>query len=292
MNENELRRLAIKLNTKYIAAYQQAADALAPDILSRILFDNQVDTESTAFPMLHSLGELEEWEGDRTYQEIASTGYSLTVKPFQKAFRIRGMDLMLKGGLNKYNWGIQDMGRVVKQNAARKAIRLFQAGFTQRCHDDLTYFNAAHPVPGGTQSNFLSAGGGAPTFYVADLSRMPPFIRNYLAPIQPKLDTTNEFNTGGLGYGAAAYEAYGFSAWQYMVASNAAFDTAAYQAARDAVVGMVDHKTGDNMRLQPTHIFFTEANRAAITAEVGLPNGTGGTSNPNNGSIQMIQLPG
>lgn len=255
LNSAELQRLFIG----YKANFQQGMSSLGETANTYAQLATVVPSKNAAeiYPWLKTLPKMREWLGDRVVNALGSAQFSIRNRKFEHTEGVPREDI------ERDNYGLYaplmtEMGRLASEHPNELSIEILESN--PLCYDGQNLFDAEHPVlnvtgePVGV-SNAIA--GAEPAWYVMDLSRaIRPIIfqkeKDYIFRTVNRLDDTGVFLSDRYLYGVDARVGAGPGLWQLIVRSNATFNAANYEAARQllqAIKGDYDRKLG----LRHTH---------------------------------------
>lgn len=119
---------------------------------------------SEMYRWMDQIGDLEDWIGNRTIEDIAVQGQALVNQPFQKAINVSKRDLS-NDRLGLARVAMATLADQVQRHWWRLVVESLLDGAVRVCHDGQPFFSAAHPTVGvGVQSNLSALPFGAVNF--------------------------------------------------------------------------------------------------------------------------------
>lgn len=278
------------------SVYNAAFDA-TPTEIDKVAMRVGSETSEEEYGWLGQFPSLREWVGDRIVHELASDGFKIKNRKFESTVKVKRDDLS-DDRFGLYKPLFDEMGRVTKQHPDRLAFELLTQGFTTRCFDGQSFFDADHPQEpeqGGatvTVSN-VQDGTGAPWFLL-DLSRgIKPVIFQEREKYQfQKVDTDTDHNVfmrDEYLYGIRARVNVGFGLWQLAFGSKAELTAANLRAAFTTMMNFRGDR-GQLLGIRPTHLVVGAYNHFTARDLLTLEQ-IDGTSNGNRGLVELISSP-
>lgn len=142
----------------------QLAEQIPPG-LATISMEAPSSAPSEMYTWLDDVGDMEDWIGDRTIEDLSLLAQTLVNVPYQKAVSVSKRDLANdRLGLAKIK--MANLAQLVNRQWWRLTIEALLEGATRLCHDGQPFFAAAHPVPGTAlvNNNWTNAAFGAVSF--------------------------------------------------------------------------------------------------------------------------------
>lgn len=285
LNSGQITGARIAFNkyfTKGLSEYKQSWNQIAD------LVTSETDTED--YGWVNAMPKVREWIGDRQVQSLGASNYTLTNRSFESTVGVK-TEAIEDNKLYSYFKPMELLGRAAAQEPDEKIWQMLPAGLTQKCHDDLSFFNAAHPIgdSGETYSNFISGGGDE--WYLVDSTQIiMPFI--YQLRKKPNLVALTEQTQEGvfmrreLLFGVDFRAAYGFTLPQLALCSQATLDATAF----DTAYTQMSRFKGDNgqrLNIRPNLLIVPPELRTKAKNLV-KEYLAGGESNINHNEIQVV----
>ncbi len=274
-----------------------ASFAATPSDIDKIAMRVGSETSEEEYGWLGQFPSLREWIGDRIVHELSSDGFKIKNRKFESTVKVKRDDLS-DDRFGIYKPLFDEMGRVTKQHPDRLAFELMAQGFTTRCFDGQSFFDADHPQEseeiGATVTVSNVQDGPAAPWFLLDLSRgIKPVIFQEREKYQfQKVDTDTDHNVfmrDEYLYGIRARVNVGFGLWQLAFGSKMALTPENLRAAYKAMINFRGDR-GQLLGIRPTHVVVGNSNffaaRDLLTVEQ-----IDGTSNQNRGLVEMIYSP-
>jgi phage major head subunit gpT-like protein len=245
------------------------------------------------FPMMR------EWVGDRVIKDLSGFNYSIVNKPFESTIEVDRDDID-DDQIGVYTPMIQGLGQAAKVHPDILVFALLKAGFNTRCFDGQYFFDADHPVNGGSVSNFLPGQEPGYSWFLMDLSRpIKPLVLQirkrpeFVAQDRPTDDSV--FMRKKFRYGVDDRKNVGFGLWQLAFGSNDSLTPENYAFARAAMssfkrdVGKAED--APPLGIIPTHLvvgpMLESAGRAIVEAQFN----SAGASNVWFNTAKLVVVP-
>ena len=183
------------LNQAYNAAFQSGLTTAAP-MWNQLAMLVPSTTSTEKYAWLGSITKFREWLGERTYQNLKQSDYSIKNKTWENTVSVN-RDEIEDDQYGVYKPVIQQLGQDAATHPDELVFALLQAGFSTRCFDGQYFFDTDHPVgqPGKevSVSNF-QGGSGAAWFLVDTTKVIKPIIYQRRRPyaFQSKTSLTDE----------------------------------------------------------------------------------------------------
>jgi len=265
------------------------------------------------YAWLGSFPGMREWLGARVINNFLATSFVIANRLFESTVRIGRNDIE-DDRLGTFGSVFANMGQLAKRHPEELVFGLLAAGFTTNCHDRQFFFDTDHSVEIAgvpTAVSNMQAGAGTPGFLPDCSSEIRPIVwqarssgrpDRLAGPIvwQEPVPHTFEspanpgdgdlFMANACTRGVRARVTCGFGRWQPGFGSGATLDAINHAAARAAPMA----SRSDNGRIPgvtPTHLVVPPALEAAARALLNTEYGTGGISNPWQGTAEPIVTP-
>ena len=213
------------LNQAYNAAFQSGLTTAAP-MWNQLAMMVPSTTSTEKYAWLGAITKFREWLGERTYQNLKQSDYSIKNKTWENTVSVN-RDEIEDDQYGVYKPVIQQLGQDAATHPDELVFALLQAGFSTRCFDGQYFFDTDHPVgqPGQevSVSNF-QGGSGAAWFLVDTTKVIKPIIYQRRRPyaFQSKTSLTDEsvFSRNEFVWGADGRSNVGYGLWQLAYASR------------------------------------------------------------------------
>jgi len=261
------------------------------------------NTASNTYGWLGDFPHIREWVGDRVVKDIKESAYALPNKLYESTLGVKRTDIE-DDNLGIYRPLSRAQADEVVKFYNRMISKLLSEGFTNLCYDGQPFFDTEHPVyPNadgtGTAADVSNIVGstsatGKPWYLVSLDGVLRPFILQQRTA--PELDEINDpkndmvFMKDQYLFGIRYRGNFGYGFWQQAVASKEALTAANYQAARLAMQTFT-RDGGDPLGINPTHLVVSPGNEAAARAILEKQYLSGGESNTNYNTAQLIVSP-
>lgn len=249
INKGNLTTLA----TAFKAAFQGTLSQ-APSQYLKFATVVPSTTGQEEYGWLGQLPNVREWIGERVYNGITTSGYTIRNKPFELTISVP------RAAIEDDQYGVYtplfaEMGRSMGAHPDQLVFGLLANGRTEKGYDGQPFFGTNHPVLNAKgnkevgQSNVNDAGNGTNYWYVLDTTRAlkPVIFQNRKAPnfVAKTAETDdNVFDRAEYVYGSDRRGNVGFGFWQLAYSSNQELTADALKA---AIVAMTSRK-GDYER--------------------------------------------
>jgi phage major head subunit gpT-like protein len=255
-------------------------------------------TKSNTYGWLGAFPKMREWVGDRVIKDIAEHAYQIENEKWEATVGVDRTDIE-DDNLGQYRVLAREMADEFERFMSRNVAALVSGGFTNLCYDGQPFFDDEHPVYPKTDgtgtaadtSNIIGAGTGSPwALFSLSGSLKPLIVQQRTMPefeeiTDPKTDIA--FMQDKYLYGIRYRGSFGYGLWQQAVGSRAALTAANYEAARLALQTF-KRDGGDPLGIVPTHLIVGPANEAAARAILTKELISGGESNPNYHTAELV----
>lgn len=280
------------LFTSYNAAFKQGF-AMAKPQWQAIATRVPSITSENHYAWLGQFPKLREWLGDRVVQSLEAYDYTIKNKKFEATIGVQ-RDKIEDDQYGIFSPLFQQMGFAAMIHPDEMLWPLLAAGNTTLCYDGQPFFDADHPVAGGSVSNVNSAG-ASNYWYLMDLSRpLKPMIlqmrRDYEFRAMTNLNEEVIAMTDEFKFGIDGRLNAGFGFWQQAYASNQALNGTSYDAGWQSMTSVLSDQ-GRPMGMTPTHLIVGRSNRAAALNTIEVERLANGASNPYYKAVQVIVSP-
>lgn len=249
------------LNTTYSAAFKGGLDTAPTSLSQQFSMEVPSSGPSNKYPFLGALKGFREWVGPRVFNQLASHNYTVDNKLWEDGFEMNRTEIE-DDQFGLYIPIASGLGQEAKKQRDQVMFDLLIAAGDEVCYDGLPFFDTAHPVGGGVQSNDLGGTGAA--WYLMDTSHTvkPMVFQNRLAPEFVAKTSPNDegvFLEDIFRWGARIRNNAGFGLWQLAVRSNQPLNEANYLAAKAALRSFKNDE-GKPMGNRPTAIIVGGSN--------------------------------
>jgi phage major head subunit gpT-like protein len=207
----------------------------------------QSSASEETYAWLGQNSSLREWLGDKQFNSLAVSGFTLKNKDYEHTIAVSRNDIE-DDRIGVLSGAFQMMGQDAALHPDSLLFDLIRNGTREKCHDGKPFFSANHPIGQGknasTASNVdVTSEGDAPTWLLLDTTKViKPFIlqirKDYKFITLDKDDDDHVFRHGEYVYGVEGRLNAGFGLWQLAFASNKTLDAAAIAAADAAMMGL------------------------------------------------------
>ncbi len=291
INQSTLDGVFTSLNAIFNAAFSGVAPT--HEQVAMVVPSN---TRTNDYKFMLQFPMLQEWVGDRVLKSLASENFTITNKDYEASVEVDRNDIE-DDQIGIYNPIVGELGRAAAQHPSVLLATLIASGFDTTCYDGENFFDTAHPVGTGTQSN--DGGGAGTAWYLLDTSRaIRPFIfqRRTTPQLvrQDRMDDENAFMRKKFRYGVDYRGAVGFGLWQLAYGSKDTMNESNLQA---AIIAMKGYTNDEGVKLGitptvlmvPTSLEFTA--RAILDRELTGVTGEGTQTNIMKGILQLMVNP-
>lgn len=260
-------------------------------------------TQSNTYGWLGAFPQMREWVGERVIKDMKEFAYQIANRKFESTLGVERVDIE-DDNLGQYRVMAREMADEYERFMNRNVAALLTGGFANLCYDGQKFFDVDHPVypktdGTGTAANFSNligtgAESGSPWALLSLSGSLKPLIVQQRT--QPEFeeitDTKNDrvFMQDKYLHGIRYRGSFGYGLWQQAVGSKAALSAANYEAAR-LKMRTWKRDGGDPLGIVPTHLIVGPANEAAARAILTREFITGGESNPNYHTAELIVVP-
>lgn len=296
INRQNLDGLRVGFKTAFQNQLQQAAT-----LYQRVATVVPSTNKSEDYGWLGKVPNVCEWLGERVVQNISEASYLLKNKSFKLTIGVDRDDIE-DDNLGIYTPLFQTLGDSVSAWPDGLVWPLLTAGFSTNCYDGQYFFDTDHPVldANGSLATIANTDGGAGApWFVLDVSKpLKPLIwQNRKAgqfvsldnPDDPNVFSKKEFQYGWDGRGNA-----GFGFWQFAWGSKQPLDSAHFETAMAALMGMKgDYGRPLNVAsgtIKPL-LVVPASYRSAGLRIVNAQNDAAGASNVNYGTAELLVCP-
>lgn len=221
------------------------AFASAQSQYGRVAMTVPSSTSEEKYAWLGKLPRFREWIGDRVFQSLSTSDYTIKNKQWELSIEVDRNDIK-DDKLGIYGPMVQQMGQESSTHPDELVFALLAAGFSTVCYDGQYFFDTDHPVinadgSAGTWSNFQ--GGSGTAWYLLDTRRaIKPIIFQAREPYKlvAMQDDNDEavFTRNVYRYGVDARNNVGYGLPQLAYGSKQTLDATNYAAARAAIGGL------------------------------------------------------
>lgn len=249
------------LNTTYSAAFKGGLDIAPTNISAAFTMEVPSSGASNKYPFLGALRGFREWVGPRVFNQLASHTYTVDNKLWEDGFEMNRTEIE-DDQFGLYIPIASGLGQEAQKQRDEVVFKLLENGGDEVGYDGFPFFDTAHPVGGGVQSNDL--GGTGDAWYLMDTSHTvkPMVFQNRLPPEFVAKTSPNDegvFMEDIFRWGARIRNNAGFGLWQLAVRSNQPLTEENYIAAKAALRGFKNDE-GKPMGNRPTAIVVGGSN--------------------------------
>ncbi len=247
-------------------------------------------TAAETYAWLGDMPRMREWIGDRVIREIGAHDYTIRNRKFEDSVRVR-RERIEDDQFGLYKPMFAEMGRAAAEHPDELVFGALLRGFASECYDGQFFFDADHPVGGGTVSNMQD--GSSEPWFLLDVSRaVRPLIfqERIKADKLIKLDReedANVFHRDEYVYGVRGRYNAGYGFWQMAFGSRAALTPANFKAARTAMRKLTNDE-GAPLGVRPGLIVVGPGNEDAAREMFGAERTSSGATNTLRGAVKII----
>jgi phage major head subunit gpT-like protein len=265
--------------------------------LATVILSN---TGSNTYGWLGQFPQMREWVGERVVRDIAESAYTIVNKTYEATLEVKRTDIE-DDNLGIYRPLAASMAFESERFFSQSIADLMADGFNGLCYDGQPFFDTEHPVyPNtdgtggpGAASNIAGSPGasGRPWFLLSLAGPLRPFIIQRRS--DPELDEITDPKNSAVFmrdvylYGIRYRGNFGYGLWQQAVASRLDLDPDSYNAARLAMRSF-RRDGGAPLGMRPTHLVVDPSNEAAARALLEMQFNSGGGSNPNYHTAELL----
>jgi phage major head subunit gpT-like protein len=263
-----------KIEAAYTAfrADYEAGKLAAQPIAPKLAMSVKSSTAEERYTWLGQNSSLREWLGDKQFNHLSVSGFTLKNKDFEHTITVKRNDIE-DDRIGILSGAFQMMGQDAALHPDSLLFDLIRNGTVEKCYDGQPFFSAAHPVEtakkgaAATASNVDLDGDAPPSWYLLDTGKVvKPFIlqtRKDYTFIHLDTDTDEHvFKRGEFVYGVEGRLNAGFGLWQLAYASNKEL-TAATVAHADAAMMGLKSPTGKPLGIAPNILLVSPAQKEA-----------------------------
>jgi len=255
----------------------------------RFTMKTQSSTDRTTYPWLGQFPKLREWIGERILKSLEAHDYSIKNKKFESTVEVP-RESVEDDQFGIYSPMMEEMGIAAAEYRGDTVYDLIRQGDTLLCYDDQPFFSASHPVGDGVESNW-GGGSGELWLLLDDTRRIKPFVfQDRIAPEFQRIadrDDERVIMNDVYTYGVRARGAAGFGLWQLCYGSKQTLDATNFNAAMAQIMSL-KNDAGSDLKIRPTLLVTTPANRAPALALLKAERLTDGSSNTNFGAVELL----
>ena len=259
--------------------------------------------QSNTYGWLGAFPQMREWVGDRVINDMAEFAYQIVNQKFESTLGVDRAHIE-DDNLGQYRVMAREMADEFERFMNRKLASLISGGFENLCYDGQKFFDAEHPVypntdgtgDAATASNIIGTGAetGTPWALLSLSGSLKPFIaqQRTLPEFEEITDTKTDsvFMKDRYLYGIRYRGNFGYGLWQQAIGSKAELSAANYEKARLAMQTL-KRDGGDPLGIVPTHLIVSPSNEAAARAILAREFISGGDSNPNYHTAELVVVP-
>lgn len=301
VNSATLNNLRTTVRGEFNIAFKNAN---ATSLYKRLATTIKSTSKTNTYDWLGKFPQMREWVGKRVLKDMSEASYQITNKKYEATLGVDRADIE-DDNLGLYSTIAQSMGQEANDFLDREIAKLLKNGFAATCYDGQNFFDEEHPV-------FEKVDGTGSKKFVSNIYKKSPsdssepwFLLSLDRPLKPLIhqertemelesltDTKDEsvFMEDVYRYGIRYRGNFGYGLWQQAVASKAALDSDAFEAAYKQ---MQEFKRdgGDPMGIRATALVVSPSLQSAaekILKRTVLDNGAG---NINYNKVELIVNP-
>jgi phage major head subunit gpT-like protein len=291
-NQANLRTLGISFS----ALFTNGLGMAAPQY-ERVSTMVPSTTSQNEYGWLREIEGMREWVGDRHLSDLASAGYTIRNRKFERTIEVKGDDID-DDNVGVYSMRFRNLGRAAGAHPNTLVFDALKAGFATNCWDGQNYFDTDHPITAadGSETTYANTDGGAgqPWFLIDTNQITMPVIfqkrKDYMFKAMDRMDDEAVFMRDAYRYGVDARVNVGYGLPQVSWGSKQALDVAHYETARAAMVGMKGDQ-GRPLGIMPNLLVVGATNESAGRKIVQSQLVNGGESNPWAGTAELLVVP-
>lgn len=300
IKDSTLQNLRTMVRGEYAARMSELMQNPAYKTLATVITSGGA---SNTYGWMGDFPKMREWVGDRVIKDMKELSYQILNKLYEATLGVKRTDIE-DDNLGQY--------RVLSRAQADEVVRfmneltfgLLPGGFSALCFDGQNFFDVDHPVypnPDGTGTAIATsnvqgnvAATGSPWFLLSLNGTLKPFILQERVPADFEEITDGKaesvFMRDLFLYGTRWRGNAGYGFWQQAVGSKDTLDATSFGAAYDKMLSF-KRDGGSSLGIVPSHLVVGPANRAAAKAILEKEFITGGESNPDYKSVELIVSP-
>lgn len=284
------------LRQLYSAAFQKGFEGFGVgQDWTRIASQEPSTSRENVYAWLGHFAKLREWIGERHVKNLAQHDYTLRNRKFESSVEVP-VDDIEDDQYGVYGKAFQGAGDAAKTWPDDLVFEVAAAGATLECYDGQPFFDANHPVGGGTVSNYdaSSSGPGSLWFIIDNTKPMLPFIFQLRkAPkVTLRMDDRDPhvFDQDAYKFGVKARGNAGFGFWQLAFGSVNAIDG---DNLDDYIEAMMDLKSDEGYKLgiRPKLLVCGPSRRAEALDLLERQLVSAGESNRHYKSLDLLVTP-
>ena len=275
INQGNLKALFVGFQN----LFQDAFDA-TPVEWSKMAMPANSKTSEEKYGWLGNFPKMKEWIGDRQYENLQASDYTVKNKKFESTIEVDRSDIE-DDKIGLYTPIFKELGRAGQAHYDELVYDLLTQGFDNVCYDGKPFFSAEHKSGKKTVSN-MGTGTGNPWFLMDASRAVKPLILQkrqevkYRAMTDP--NSEGVFRTDKFVFGADSRDNVGYGLWQMAYGSKGALTAANYAAAREAI-GSAKKDNGQPIGLRGTLLVVGMSNEAAGREILIAERNTAGATN-------------
>jgi phage major head subunit gpT-like protein len=248
--------------TAFRADYEAGKLASTP-LAEKLAMTVRSATSEESYSWLGQNSSLREWLGDKQFNGLAVSGFTLKNKDYEHTIVVNRNDIE-DDRIGVLSGAFKMMGEGAALHPDRLLFELIGRGTSEPCYDGQPFFSATHPVAKGTASNLdVANAGDVPTWFLLDTTKaVKPFIlqirKDYKFIALDKDENDHVFRRAEFVYGVEGRLNAGFGLWQLAFASSKAL-TAANIAAADAAMMSLKADNGQPLGIAPNVLLVSPA---------------------------------
>lgn len=291
-NNATLKTLGTSFNALFTAGL-----GMAPPQWDRVATTVPSTTSQNEYGWLGEIEGMREWVGDRQISDLASSGYTIKNKKFERTIEVKGDDID-DDNVGVYSMRFRNLGRVAAAHPNELVFAALKAGFTTNCFDGQFYFDTDHPVinADGSMGTYANTDGGAglPWFLMDSKQITRPIIfqkrKDYTFKAMDNLEDEAVFMRDSYRYGVDARVNVGYGFPQVCWGSKQALAAGTYETARSALIGMKGD-FGRPLGLVPDLLVVGATQEGAARKLLNSEYAAGGETNQWKGTAELLVVP-
>ncbi|MCL2601356.1 MAG: Mu-like prophage major head subunit gpT family protein [Treponema sp.] len=297
VKEQTLQNLRTQLRGEFKL---RLAELAADSVYKKLATEIPSTTASNSYGWLSDFPHMREWVGDRVIKDIKESAYQLVNRKFESTLGVNREDIE-DDNLGMYGVTSRLRAEEVDRFLNTEIAALLAGGFKGLCYDGQPFFDDEHTIKENADgtgkdillSNIVGTGKETnPGWYLLSLngSLKPLILQNRTQPEMSDItDTKNDsvFMKDKFMFGIRWRGEFGYGLWQQAVGSRLELTAANYEAARLKI--QTFKKDGNTpLGVIPTHLVVSPENEAAARKILEMQVLSGGESNPNFHTAELI----
>jgi phage major head subunit gpT-like protein len=255
-------------------------------------------SSSELYGWLADIGGIRKWLGDRVVKSLSSGGFEIINDQYEETIGIK-RTVIEDDKLGIYLPRVQQMSQNVDQFPHNNVFNLLKKADTTVCYDGQYLCDVDHPyvaADGSTQVQSNWGGGTGERWFLMCTSKMgakPMIVQerekfNFRA--MTDLNSDHVFKKDEFLFGTDGRYGFGPGFWQLLYGSRQPLNTAAFEAARAAMLGF-KRDGGDVLNVTPELLVVGPSNEGIARRIVTSMLVNGGESNPWAGTAEVLVVP-